>query len=216
MVAEADEYYDGDELAPASNKRRLRNSKLFIGFSLITFAFAGFTFAANISLSSGNIEFGQAVYEISACDQYVGVYPYAGQGRDNPYVKGIDITELDVLACLGNTIKIELFSSSDPLTPLNLYAEYDGRDFREYATRIFLRFSSVYSGEEDITTRFNAISVIDMNGVETRMSGTGVTYTPYIDISFNQVDGSYRLEFFYTPLAPVGSVSRITLESSST
>ncbi len=95
MVAEADEYYDGDELAPASNKRKLRNSKLFIGFSLITFAFGGFTFAANISLSSGNIEFGQAVYEISACDQYVGVVP-EGNGTN---IFRVTVTGLDALNC---------------------------------------------------------------------------------------------------------------------
>jgi hypothetical protein len=222
VAVEADEYYDGDELAPASNKRRIQNSKLFIGFSLLALAFAGSTIAANISLSSGRIEFGQGVYQIRACDQYVRITPQAGSSEEDELekVKRIVISGLDALNCRGSEIRINLFSSNSNTTPLPLFR---GDDLKNL-DRVLLNVSTNLS-----TTRANAVRFVtgercaDQTSsscrpriIATRLlsDGSGFGSDSFQALSYTPSDGLYIIEFT-VPLALVLSVTGITIQSST-
>ena len=220
MAVEADEYYDGDELAPASKKKRLQNTKLFIGFGFLALAFAGSTIAANISLSSGRIEFGQGVYQIRACDQYVGITLLPGGSTENPLVKEIQISSLDALNCRGSEIRINLFSSDSNITPLPLFRGDDTKNL----DRVLLNVSTNLS-----TTRANAVRFVtgercaDQTSsscrpriIATRLlsDGSGFGSDSFQALSYTPSDGLYIIEFT-VPLALVLSVTGITIQSST-
>ena len=214
MAVEADEYYDGDELAPASKKKRLQNSKLFIGFSLLALAFAGSTIAANITLSSGRIEFGQGVYQIQACDQYVGIEPQRGTGEDLDYVKKIVISGLDALNCPGRDIRINLYSNSAPTVPLVLFEGDQGIDLN----RVLLRVST-----DSNTVRATAVGFVTGNRSRNRppavlftqlqVDGSGRVNDSHQILTYTQSSGLYIIEFA-VPLALVEDVDRFTIQSS--
>jgi len=219
VAVEADEYYDGDELAPASNKRRIQNSKLFIGFSLLALAFASSTIAANITLSSGRIEFGQGVYQIRACDQYVGIEPQSGSGGDLGYVKRIVISGLDALNCRGREIRINLFSNASPSVPLVLFIGDQGRDLN----RVLLRVST-----DSNTVRATAVGFVtgDRRGgrpprdlppevyfTQLQLDGSGQANDSFQKLTYTPSDGLYIIEFV-DALALVEDVDRFTIQSS--
>ena len=220
MAVEADEYYDGDELAPASKKKRLQNTKLFIGFGFLALAFAGSTIAANISLSSGRIEFGQGVYQIRACDQYVGITPQSGAGAENSLVKRIQISGLDALNCRGTEIRINLFSNASPTDPLDLFEE----DVNENYDRVLLNVDSSPS-----STRANAVRFVtgqrclDQNNTRCQPAiyptqilsdGSGYAFDGFQKLTYTPSSGLYLIEFTY-PLASAAAVTRFTVQSST-
>jgi len=220
VAVEADEYYDGDELAPASNKRRIQNSKLFIGFGFLALAFAGSTIAANISLSSGRIEFGQAVYQIRACDQYIGIEPRSGTGSELDKVKRIEISGLDALNCRGQEIRINLFSG-DTTTALALFR---GDQFVNL-NRVLLRVSNNLS-----TTRQTAVGFVtgercpdqtdpdcqpEIYTTEPQLDGSGKANDSYQTLRYTPSGGLYIIEF-KTPRALVAAVTRFTIQTSPT
>ena len=214
MAVEADEYYDGDELAPASNKRRIQNSKLFIGFGFLALAFAGSTIAANISLSSGRIEFGQGVYQIRACDQYVGIEPQIGTGEDLYYVKRIVISGLDALNCRGSEIRINLYSDASPEVPLVLFEGDQGLDLN----RVLLRVST-----DPNTIRATAVGFVTGDRSRSRppavfftqlqVDGSGRVNDSHQTLTYTPSSGIYIIEFT-VPLALGEDVDRFTIQSS--
>ena len=216
MAVEADEYYDGDELAPASKKKRLQNSKLFLGFGFLALAFAGSTIAANITLSSGRIEFGQGVYQIRACDQYVGIEPQSGTGEDLDYVKRIVISSLDALNCRGSEIRINLFSDASPEVPLVLFEGDQGLDLN----RVLLRVST-----DPNTIRATTVGFVTGDRSRSRppavlftqlqVDGSGRVNDSYQILTYTPSSGLYIIEFV-VPLALVEEVDRFTIQSSPT
>jgi hypothetical protein len=222
VAVEADDYYDGDALAPAPKRKRLQNTKLFIGFGFLALAFAGSTIAANISLSSGNIEFGQAVYQIRACDQYVRITPEAGSLEEDELekVKRIVISGLDALNCRGSEIRINLFSSDSNITPLPLFIGDDTKNL----DRVLLNVSTNLS-----TTRANAVRFVTGERcadqslsscrpriIATRIlsDGSGFGSDSFQALSYTPSNGFYTVEFT-SPLALVESVTGITIQSST-
>lgn len=125
MSVDTKEYYDGDELVPVSGSKKFRRSKLFIGLSMIGLSVTGLTLAASISINAGNIEFGQGLYKIQSCDQWIAINlvpteaSYDGLSR----VAEIQISGLDSTRCRGSNFKIQLFPAGGSTTPMALFAE---------------------------------------------------------------------------------------------
>lgn len=210
MKAEADEYYDGDELAPASNKRGIRNSKLFIGFGLIAFAFSGFTFAASISLNSGNIEFGQGIYQIRSCDQWVGLRLESTRAQYNGLsrVQGIKISGLDALNCRGSNFKIQLFAGEINTTPMKIFLDASGE-----VDRVLLNISSdLAKGRTDAVSFYDGYGQLVPS--EDIGDGTGYADDGYQFFEYSPVDGSYFVSFG-DPLATTSAVTNLTVQSAS-
>jgi hypothetical protein len=113
--ADPDDFEDGVVEQESSRSSR---AKLNIGIFLLIMGVLGSTFAANISLSGGRKEFGQGIFQVQACDQWVGVNLVTGEGAANPYVVNVEILGLDPRQCLGTIFRIKFFStgSTQPLS----------------------------------------------------------------------------------------------------
>jgi hypothetical protein len=115
--ANPDDFEDGivEQESPRSSR-----AKLNIGIFLLVMGVLSSTVAANISLSGGRQEFGQGIFQVKACDQWVGVNLVTGEGAANPYVVNVEILGLDPRQCLGTIFRIKFFSSGST-TPLPVF-----------------------------------------------------------------------------------------------
>lgn len=210
MSVNTKEYYDGDELVPDSGGKKFRNSKLFIGFSLIVLSITGLTFAASLTINSGKIEFGQGIYKIASCDQWVGVNlvpteaSYDGLSR----VANIQISGLDATRCRGSNFKIQLYPTGASPAAMALFAEGTTS-----VDRLLLSISS------DVTkVRANAVSFIDGAGriVTANLSadGSGYAYDRWQYLTYATTNGVYSVSFT-RPLATVSAVNSLTVQSAS-
>jgi hypothetical protein len=115
--ADPDDFEDGVGEQESSRSSR---AKLNIGIFLLIMGVLGSTVAANISLSGGRKEFGQGIFQVKACDQWVGVNLITGEGAANPYVVNVEILGLDPRQCLGTVFRIKFFSTGST-TPLPVF-----------------------------------------------------------------------------------------------
>jgi hypothetical protein len=106
--ANPDDFEDGVEEQESPRSSR---AKLNIGIFLLVMGVLSSTVAANISLSGGRQEFGQGIFQVKACDQWVGVNLVTGEGAANPYVVNVEILGLDPRQCLGTIFRIKFFST---------------------------------------------------------------------------------------------------------
>jgi hypothetical protein len=106
--ADPDDFEDGVVEQESSRSSR---AKLNIGIFLLIMGVLGSTFAANISLSGGRTEFGQGIFQVKACDQWVGINLVTGEGAANPYVVNVEILGLDPRLCKGTIFRIKFFST---------------------------------------------------------------------------------------------------------
>jgi hypothetical protein len=207
---DTDQYYDGDETGSSSAQRSQSRSKLIIGFGLIASAFLGLTFAASISLNGGKSEFGQGIYQIGSCDQWIGISlapsaaSYGGESR----VGNIGISGLDATRCRGINFKIQLYSVSAPTTAMPLFTDGSGS-----VDRLLLSISS-----DTNKTRSNAVSFINGSGAliaaNTNANGSGYAYDGYEYLSYATSSGMYTIAFIQ-PLATMSLVNNVTVQSAS-
>ena len=210
MSVDTNEYYDGDELAPASKKNKFTNSKIALGFGILILAFTGLTVAANISLNSGRVEFGQGIYQIKSCDQWVGITlvpsqaKYGGLSR----VLNVKISGLDALRCRGSNFKIQLYPSGVSPAAMKIFTDASGD-----VNRVLLSISS-----DNAKTRSNAVSFIDGAGqlvpTTTLSDGSGYADDDYEFLTYATTNGVYTVAF-YLPLATMNTVSSLTVQSAS-
>lgn len=210
MSVDTNEYYDGDELAPASKKNKFTNSKIALGFGILLLAFTGLTVAANISLNSGRVEFGQGIYQIKSCDQWVGITlvpsqaKYGGLSR----VLNVKISGLDALRCRGSNFKIQLYPSGVSPAAMKIFTDASGD-----VNRVLLSISS-----DNAKTRSNAVSFIDGSGqlvpTTTLSDGSGYADDDYQFLTYATTNGVYTVAF-YLPLATMNTVSSLTVQSAS-
>ncbi len=112
--------YDFEDGVEEQESPRSSRAKLNIGIFLLVMGVLSSTVAANISLSGGRQEFGQGIFQVKACDQWVGVNLVTGEGAANPYVVNVEILGLDPRQCLGTIFRIKFFSSGST-TPLPVF-----------------------------------------------------------------------------------------------
>ena len=125
-----EEYFHDDPVddSPSNNifsKGRLKIKLAGLALvSALSYSLLGSTFATNISMSTGRVEFGQGITQVTACDNNVTLTPYAtfanASGASATYkLTSIRLTDMGS-GCWGKDIIIKVYNSTDS-TPLNLY-----------------------------------------------------------------------------------------------
>lgn len=206
------EYNEDDEYAEElPEQSRTRSAKLLIGAALIILAGVATTVAANITINSKkNTEFGQGLFRITACDQWVGItpsYTAATYPGGTSRVNGMRIMGLDAANCKGVNFKIQLWQNGAS-TPLDLFVDTNGAN----SNRIMLSVckSCTISTNQQ---RLDAVSLINS-------AGQNIGYddgTEYLD--FDAATGDYKwilqTNLGAVPLATNSAVNRTTIESAS-
>ena len=205
------EYNEDDEYAEeAPELRRGRSAKLIFGGVLILLAGIATTVAANITINSNKkAEFGQGLFRISACDQWVGIaptYTAATYPGGTSRVNGLKIMGLDAANCKGVNFKIQLWKTGSA-TALDLFVDSNGSN----SNRVMLSVCKVCTISTN-QQRLDAVSLINS-------AGQNIGYDDgweYVD--FDATTGDYRWFLQIppsTPLATNSAVNRTTVESAS-
>lgn len=107
-----DEY--DDEYAEVHDEVAYRSLPWRFIISIVILSLVGTTVAANISLSDSNkIEFGQGIYRIASCDQFVGIYLNPTDTYPDGFsrVRSVEVRGLDVARCANTSLRIKLFDA---------------------------------------------------------------------------------------------------------
>jgi hypothetical protein len=188
--------------------REKRSPKFILGVGMLALSLVGFTVAASITIGNGNrLEFGQGLYQITSCDQWIGIKlnpsaaSYSGQSR----VANMNLSGFDALNCRGRDIKIQLLDGSAAILPL--FSDASG-----LVDRVLLNVSTD-------TNRGRATAVGFYNGygvlVTSSLSGSnGYAYDSGQYLSYNANTGVYSI-LFNSPQATMSAVNSLTVQSSS-
>lgn len=187
--------------------RKKRSPKFIIGFGMLALSVVGFTFAANITIGNGNrLEFGQGLYQITSCDQWVGIKlnpsaaSYSGQSR----VANMNISGLDALNCKGVNFKIQLLDNASAILPI--FSDTSG-----LVDRVMLNVSSSAVNRANAVSFYNGYGVL----VTSSLSGSnGYAYDGYQYLSYNANTGVYSIVFNY-PQATMSAVNSLTVQSAN-
>jgi hypothetical protein len=125
-----DEYFHDDPIEESAAKNIFAKGRLKIKLtglaviSVFSYTLLGSTFATNISMSTGRVEFGQGIIQALACDSSVTITPYAtfanASGASAAYkLTAIRVTDMGS-GCWGKDFIIKVYNSTDS-TPLNIY-----------------------------------------------------------------------------------------------
>ena len=208
-----DSYGDDEGLVRRNRKTRLQRN---LGIFAVILGLLGTTLAANISLSGGRKEFGQGIFQIKACDQWVGIGLTAGSGSQNAYVKNLKLYGFDPRLCIGRVFRIKLFDSSGG-NSLNLYVDESttAGSTANADSLSLLDTSTAYSSSYPAYPGYNAYEswasdAVTINNKWGKNIGWGNGYL-YIDYTLNT--GVYTI-VFTTPLAVVSQVTSVTIESA--
>ena len=100
---------------------KTKSQKFLVRLFLIVLCFSS-TYAASTTLAGGSVEYGQGLYHITACDQWVKIgYGYIYNG-DEADISQINVDGLDTTACKNKNFRIKLYDLDG--APLILF--YDG------------------------------------------------------------------------------------------
>lgn len=203
----------GDEEFGQSAPKGSR-AKRNLGIFLVIFGLVGTTVAANITINGGaRREFGQGIFQIKACDQWVGVGLTSGSGAQNTYVANVKLFGLDPRLCKGNIFRIKFFATGSS-TPMNMYlgagptgASNDSVTATTLVTRIT---STAYTGNTQSAYdawAYDAVTLIDPQGRDIGYADRYelIDYTPATSV--------YTIGLVY-PRAVAAQVSSIVIESS--
>jgi hypothetical protein len=209
--ADPDDYDDefSEQTAPRASR-----AKLNLGIFILVLGVLGSTVAANISLNGGNRkEFGQGIFQIKACDQWVGVGLTTGQGAQNTYVANVDLYGLDPRACKNTIFRIKFFPTGST-TPMNMYlgaGPTSAATDSVTATSLVMKITNTtYSGSNQAayeTWAYDAVSLIDPQGRDIGFADN------YELIDYTPATGIYSVVFTY-PRAVAALVASITIETA--
>ena len=161
------------------------------------------TFAVNISINGNNrVEYGQGIYQIKACDQYVALEFISTSAYPNGYsrVGGIIFKGLDVQKCKGTAMRLRLYQSGSN-TPLNLYTNSAKT---ETGTAVIMIISKTASGP----TFADDVTLVNNKGVN-------ISYGDSMQaIDYDPNSGNFTVTYAF-PLAEMRYVNSVTLESAS-
>lgn len=185
---------DYDEVPRQQKRKKSFSLKLILlaAVSVVGYSTLGTTFATDIQLGSGRVEFGQGVSATVACDSRVVVTPYATfanatRTAGKYKLTDIQVTDLDS-SCYGKDFIIKAYDSATA-TPLNLY-------------------------QTGGTTNYNLIRVYSNNGTYT-LAGGGLNHAEIVAVT-----GGFKVTLFNNAspasvaTADAIAVQRITIEST--
>ena len=153
-------------------------------------------------------EFGQGLFRIAACDQWVGIKPtytaaiYPG---GTSRVNGMHIMGLDAANCKGVNFKIQFYQTG-VATALDIFVDKNGAN----SNRVMLSVCKVCTISTN-QQRLDAVSLINSSGQNIGY-GDGIEY---IDFEVTTGDYIWLLENGATPLATNSAINRTTVESAS-
>ena len=216
-------FYDGDGDVPLDGTRS-RSKRLIIGAIFITLGVFSTTLAANITLNGGKKqEFGQGLYVIKACDQWVsigfgtatsatgGTVSTANGGSGiarnagDTKIKQMIINGLDTKLCRGTNIKIQLWSGSNTV-PMPLFTDNSGD-----VNRVILNVpaNAVTATNADRGNNLNFI-----NGYGQVIGSSANWDDNYESLAWDPAAPATYILWFTTPLAWTQDFTRLTLESA--
>lgn len=213
----SEDYEDGYAEEGSSRKSRF---KINIAIFLIITSALGSTFAANISLNGGQRkEFGQGIFQIKACDQWVGVGLTSGSGTQADYVKNVKLYGFDPQLCLGRIFKLKLFQTGSTV-PLPLYVDETTTGSINGDTTSVLSFidtTTAYTSSYPAYTALgytayqswsnDAVNLVNALGANIKYNSKwlGISYIPNTAV--------YSISFT-SPAARSGLVTSVTIESA--
>ena len=109
---------DSAEKPGRFSSRGFRWTLLAVIISLV-----GTTFAVNVTINGNNrVEFGQGVYRITSCDQFINVALKSSSAFADGLsrVGSIELSGLDVARCANTSIRLRLYDVSNP-APMDLF-----------------------------------------------------------------------------------------------
>lgn len=173
----------------------------------------GSTFAINITLNSNSgFEYGQGIYRIASCDQFVAV----NLGSTTAYSDGlsrvgnITLQGLDVGRCANTSIRLKLYDSST-VSALNLFTNPTytrlGVTYpccTETGTSVIM----VFAANATQSTALQSTTLISPSGKNINQGDRSQS------LSYDAGSGTFTIAF-NTPLAIMRDVYRTTLESAS-
>ena len=200
------EYFDDDPEVSEESVGLLRRIPLKIKLaslalvSILGYSMLGSTFASNIALSTGRVEFGQGTTQALACDNNVTITPYAtfanATGANAKYkLTTIKVSDVGV-GCWGDDLLIRVYDSVTA-TPLTLYQTGGSTNYdfiRVYDNNgVFnLQSSGLVTG--DITQITNGFQVNLYNSAATPSVAQALATSVYkISIESMQHDSSLTL-----------------------
>ncbi|MBM3719459.1 MAG: hypothetical protein FJW51_02370 [Actinobacteria bacterium] len=176
--------FEGSSRAPLKQKKSFR---VILGITVMgVFAALGSTLAANITINSGPVEFGQGLAAAAACDSSISVIPRSSFTNSSDtagtfYLSGITFTNVDTTTsgCRGKSFVINSYDSGT--TRANYHGYGAGS---ESYTAVTVAITDTFS-----------VSSMGTNKPSISTSGTGFILT------------------FDTPITTAGSVYKVTVES---
>lgn len=170
---------------------------------LLIFALAlSSTFAANININDTNrIEFGQGIYQIKACDQFISL-EFKSTRSVNGFsrVGNIIFKGLDIEKCKGTAMRLRLFQTGVS-QQLNLYTNAAKTETGTAVIMVISKTASPSTAADDVT-------LVNHFGVNIEYGDNMQT------IDYDPANGNFIISYSH-PLAEMRYVNSVTLESAT-
>ncbi len=199
---------DSAEKPGRFSSRGFRLTLLAVIISLV-----GTTFAINVTINGDNrVEFGQGIYRITSCDQFMNVNLKSGNAFADGYsrVESIELSGLDVARCANTSIRLRLYDATNP-TPMDLFTNiaYTSRGTSypcctETGTAVVM----VIAANATQATAAQSVTLISPSG---RNIGYGDRHE---SIRYESTTAIFTVTFA-SPLAIMRDVAKTTLESAA-
>jgi hypothetical protein len=199
------------EVEQKSGRYSSRAFRLTLAAAVISLI--GATFAVNVNINGENkFEFGQGIYQISSCDQFVQVALKSSNAFADGYsrVGSIQISGLDVERCANTSIRLRLYDAVNPL-PMDLFNNiaYTSRGVSypcctETGTAVVM----VIAANATQATAAQSVGLISPSG---KSIGAG---DRHITIRYDATTSVFSVTLT-SPLAIMRDVANTTLESAS-
>ena len=200
---------------PAASQKPGRYSSRGFRLTLVAviLSLVGTTFAINVTINGNNrVEFGQGVYRITSCDQFINVALKSSSAFADGYsrVGSIELSGLDVARCANTSIRLRLYDASNP-SPMNLFNNiaYTSRGTSypcctETGTAVVM----VIAAGATQSTAAQSVTLVSPSG---RNIGYGDRHE---SIRYEATTAVFTVSFA-SPLAIVRDVAKTTLESAA-
>lgn len=199
---------------PAEKPRRFASRGFRLAMAAALISLVGSTFAINIVINGNNrVEFGQGIYRITSCDQFINVNLKSGTAFADGLsrVGSIEISGLDVARCAGSSLRLRLYNETST-APMNIFTNV-----------AYTRFGVSYPCCSETGT---AVIMVIASGAQQSTAGQSVTLINpagrnigYGDrqsqsIRYEASTGVFSIAF-QSPLAIMRDVAKTTFESAS-
>jgi hypothetical protein len=179
----------------------------------VIISLVGTTFAINVTINGNNrVEFGQGVYRITSCDQFINVALKSSSAFADGLsrVGSIELSGLDVARCANTSIRLRLYDASNP-APMDLFNNiaYSSRGTSypcctETGTAVVM----VIAAGATQGTAAQSVTLISPSG---RNIGYGDRHE---SIRYESTTAVFTVSFA-SPLAIMRDVAKTTLESAA-